>query len=118
MISPVLIEFQNTQPLEDVESRIRQELAELEKFYNRLVSCRVNVEVPSRERRGSVSKVRIDFGIPARDAAMRAGLHGGAEAQQNMEHLEVKAQRKDASMAVHAAFNIARRRLADLTGGS
>jgi len=43
MISPVQIEFRNTQPIEAVESRIRQELAEFEKFYNRLSSCRVEV---------------------------------------------------------------------------
>lgn len=45
MMSPLQIEFHNTPPLEPVETRIRQELAELEKFYNRLVSCRVDVEV-------------------------------------------------------------------------
>ena len=69
MISPLQIEFRNTQPIEAVESRIRQELAEFEKFYNRLVSCRVEVEAPKHERRGSVSKVRIDLGVPAKDAA-------------------------------------------------
>jgi len=44
MISPLQIEFYNTRPTEAVESRIRQELAEFEKFYNRLVSCRIDVE--------------------------------------------------------------------------
>ena len=111
MISPLLIEFQDTRPLEDVESRVRQEFAELEKFYDRLVSCRVRVEVPSHERRGSVAKVRIDFEIPASDV-------GIAEADRKTEHLEVKSRHKDAAMAVHAAFNIARRRMEELTGGS
>jgi hypothetical protein len=115
MILPLQIEFQNTQPIETVEFRIRRELAEFEKFYNRLVSCRVEVEFPKHERRGSVSKVRIDFGVPAEDAATRAEVRG-VEAKQATEHLEVKAQRKDASMAVHAAFNIARRRLKDFVG--
>ena len=68
------------------------------------------MEAPKHERRGSVSKVRIDFGVPAEDAATRAELRG-ITAKQDTEHLEVKAQRKDASMAVHAAFNVARRRL-------
>ena len=117
MISPLQIEFRNTQPIEAVEFRIRQELAEFEKFYNRLVSCRVEVEAPKHERRGSVSKVRIDLGVPAKDAATPAELRG-TEAKQDTEHLEVRAQRKDASMAVHAAFNIARRRLKEFTGGS
>ena len=41
----------------------------------------------------------------------------GLEAKQDTEHLEVRAQRKDASMAVHAAFNVARRRLKEFAGG-
>ena len=114
MIFPLQIEFQNTQPIQAVESRIRQELAEFEKFYSRLLSCRVEVEAPRHDRRGSVSKVRIDLGVPAKDAATVEVR--GAEAKDDTEHLEVRAQRKDASMAVHAAFNVARRRLKDFTG--
>ncbi|MBZ5635599.1 MAG: HPF/RaiA family ribosome-associated protein [Acidobacteriia bacterium] len=117
MIFPLQIEFQNTQPMEAVESRIRQELAEFEKFYSRLLSCRVEVEVPKDEHRGSVSKVRIDLGVPAKDAGTPAELRG-AEVKGDTEHLEVRVQHKDASMAVHAAFNDARRRLTEFTGAS
>lgn len=116
MISPLQIEFRNTQPIETVEFRIRRELAEFEKFYNRLVSCRVEVEAPKHERRGSVSKVRIDFGVPAKDAATPAEVRD-ATVKEDTEHLEVRSQHKDASMAVHAAFNIARRRLKEFAGG-
>jgi hypothetical protein len=110
MIAPLQIEFHNSAPLEAVESRVRQELAELEKFYKRLVSCRVDVEAPEHERRGSICKVRIDFGLAPENAAARARLEG-LEAKQDADHLEVRAHRKDAAMAVHAAFNVARRRL-------
>jgi ribosome-associated translation inhibitor RaiA len=112
VIIPLQIEFQNTQPIEPVEFRIRRELAKLEKFYNRLVSCRVEVELPKHERRGSVSKVRIDFGFPAEDAATPPEVRGVA-VKQDTEHLQVNAQHKDPVMAVHAAFNTARRRLED-----
>jgi len=112
MTSPLQIEFHNARPTEVVESRIRQELAEFEKFYDRLVSCRIDVEAPEHERRGSVSKVRIDFGLPPEDAAAWTALRG-VVFRQGAEHMEVKAQRKDAAMAVHAAFNVARRRLKD-----
>jgi ribosome-associated translation inhibitor RaiA len=115
MISPLQIEFQNTQPTEAVESRIRQELAEFERFYNRLVSCRVEVEAPEHERRGGLCKVRVDFGLPPEDATAWAELRGLA-VKQGADHLEIKAKRKDASMAVHAAFNVARRRLKDFVG--
>jgi ribosome-associated translation inhibitor RaiA len=117
MISALQIDFPHRQPKEDVETRIRQELAEFEKFYNRLVSCRVEVDIPERERRGSVSKVRIDLGVPSGDAAMPAKARG-VEAGQDTEHLQVKAQRKDPAMAVHAAFNIARRQLKDFIGST
>ena len=113
MISPLQIEFHNTPPLEPVESRIRQELAEFEKFYNRLASLRIDVEAPAHERRGSVCKVRIDLGLPTEDAKAWAELQG-LEARQGADHMLVNAQRKDAAMAVHAAFNVARRRLKDL----
>lgn len=116
MMSPLQIEFRNTQPVEAVESRIRQELAEFEKFYNRLVSCRVEVEAPKHERRGSVSKIRIDLGVPPENATIPPEL-GSKAAKPDTAHLEVKANRKDASMAVHAAFNIARRRLKEFAGG-
>ena len=113
MISPLQIEFHNTPPLEPVESRIRQELAEFEKYYNRLASCRIDVEAPEHERRGSVCKVRIDLGLPTEDAKAWAKLQG-LEARKGADHMLVNAQRKDAPMAVHAAFNVARRRLKDL----
>lgn len=116
MIQPLHIEFQNTQPIEDVEFRIRRELAELEKFYSRLVSCRVDVELPEHPRSGAVSEVRIDFGVPAKDAATPAKVRG-ATVKQDIEHLHVKAQHKDPIMAAHAAFNIAHRRLAEFAGG-
>ena len=112
---PLQIEFQNTRPIEPVEFRIRRELAELEKFYNRLVSCRVEVELPKHERRGSVSKIRIDFGVPAEDAATPSEVRG-VPIKQDTKHLHINAQHKDPIMAVHAAFNIARRRIQDFRG--
>jgi hypothetical protein len=110
MLSPLEIDFHNVHDNGSVESRIRQELAELEKFYNRFLSCRVDVEMPPHERRGSVSTVQIDFGLPPEDAA-RAEERGAA-AKEDGGHMKVKSQHKDASMAVHAAFNTARRHLA------
>ena len=95
-----------------VESRIRQELVELEKFYSRLVSCRVEVEAPEHERRGELCKVRVDFGLPLEDATAWAEPEGLAR-KKGSDHFEIEAKRKDPCMAVHAAFNAARRRLKD-----
>jgi len=107
------IEFHKTRPNEEVEFRIRREFAHLEKFYDRLMTCRVDVEAPEHEHRGAVHKIRIDFGFPREDAKEWAELEG-ARNLQGLEHLEVKAQSQDPAMAVHAAFKAARRRLKDL----
>jgi ribosome-associated translation inhibitor RaiA len=115
VIVPLQVLFQNTQPIEKVETRIRQELAELEKFYNHIVSCQVDVEVPEHQRRGSVSKIRIDLGVSRKHAVIKPEP-SSPETKQAAQHLEVKAEHKDVSMAVHAAFNTAHRRLEDFTG--
>jgi ribosome-associated translation inhibitor RaiA len=112
MISPLEIEFRNTPPIEAVESRIRQELAELEKFYTQLAGCRVEVEAPAKERRGAFSKVQVDLDLPAKDAKAWAEWWEAAP-KDGKHHLEIKVKRRDAEMAVHAAFNLARRRLRD-----
>lgn len=110
MAAPLKIEFHNIQPQEAIEFRIHRELAKLEKFYDRFISCRVDVEAPEHQRRGSVFKVRVDFGLHPEDATAWANF-GGATYRQGTEHMEVNAERKDGAMAVHAAFNTARRRL-------
>lgn len=112
MAAPLKIEFHNTQPQEAIEFRVRREFAKLEKFYDRFVSCQVDVEAPEHERRGSVFKVRIDLGLHPEDATAWAKIEG-APLRQGADHMEVNAQRKDGAMAVHAAFNTARRRLKD-----
>lgn len=99
MIVPLEIHFHNTQPIEEAETRVRQEVAELEKFYHWLVSCRVDIELPEHRRHGSLSKVRVHLGVP------------GKTAKQEAEHLELAAEHHDVSMAIHAAFNAAHRRL-------
>ena len=73
----------------------------------------MDVEAPEHERRGSVCKVQSTWAFLRKDAKAWAEL-GGLTPGQGAEHMLVNAQRKDAAMAVHAAFNIARRRLKDL----
>jgi len=112
MNSRLHIEFHNVRSNEEVEFRIRREFAHLQKFYNRLMTCRVDIEAPEHEHRGAMHKIRIDFGFPREDAKEWAELEG-ATGRQGLEHLEVKAQSKNPAMAVHAAFKAARRRLKD-----
>ena len=112
MAAPLKIEFHNTRPQEGLKFQICREFAKLEKFYDRFVTCLVDVEAPEHKYRRSVFKVRIDFGLQPEDATARA-KYSGVEFRQGAEHMQVNAQRKDGAMAVHAAFNTARRRLKD-----
>jgi ribosome-associated translation inhibitor RaiA len=112
MNSQLQIEFRNTAPIEAVESRIRQELAELEKFYNRLAGCRVEIEAPAHERRGGLSKVLVDLELPTEDAKAWAEWRE-ISPKDGKHNLQIKAKHRDASMAVHAAFNLARQQLRD-----
>ena len=105
MPSVLQISFHNSEPIDDVQTRVRQELAELEKFENRIMSCNVDIYLPEHPHRASVSKVQIGFGLP-----------GSVETKTEPQHLEVKAQHKNAEMAVHGAFNKARRYLSDFKG--
>ncbi|HEY7305378.1 MAG TPA: hypothetical protein VH601_14745 [Bryobacteraceae bacterium] len=84
MVLPLEIEFHNRRPIEDVETRIWQEVAELEKFYNRIFGCRVDVELPSHSRRASVAEVRLLFRVPTKDAATPAEFRGGAANTEGM----------------------------------
>lgn len=62
MIVPVQIAFRNMKPSEAVDARVREEVQKLESFYNRIMRCRVIVEIPHRHhRRGDIFHVRIDM---------------------------------------------------------
>ncbi|HYA18580.1 MAG TPA: HPF/RaiA family ribosome-associated protein [Bryobacteraceae bacterium] len=114
MIDPLEIEFENVKSTEPLQTRVRQELAEFEKYYGRLLSCRVEIRGPEHERRGSASNVtvRIDFGLRPEDVV--APEFRELAVKPESEHMEVTAEHKDPEMAVHAAFNDARRRLKDV----
>lgn len=119
MILPVQITFRNLESSEPLDTLIRGEVAELEKYYDRITSCRVVVEVPERHHRsGSIYHVRIDLGVPGGEVVVKEGpsLHGAAqdtEEEKAEKHLEVDVPHKDVRLAVRDAFRKARRRLQD-----
>jgi cold shock CspA family protein len=74
---PLQITFRGVPPSETLVARIRTKAQELERFYGRLVSCRVIVEaLHRRHRKGRLYHVRVDVGVPggelvvSRDPAM------------------------------------------------
>ena len=62
---PLEIAARNVQLAESDEAAIRDRVAKLADLYDRLVSCRVAVELPHRHRRSGVTySVRIDMTVP------------------------------------------------------
>ncbi len=78
------------------ESLIEKKTAKLERFYDRLTSCRVVIEGPEKHRKaGSLFNVRIQLGVP------------GGEITINRQAED------DLTAAIHAAFDAATRKLQD-----
>jgi len=119
MILPVQITFRNLESSKPLDTLIRGQVEELEKYYGRIISCRVVVEVPERHHRsGSIYHVRIDLGVPGGEVVVKEGpsLHGAAQdvgEEKAEKHLEVDVPHKDVRLAIRDAFRKARRRLQD-----
>lgn len=71
---PILLEvsYRNVEPSQAIERRILSGLARLEKVCDRIVGCRVMVELPNRRHRtGNLYHVRIDVSIPGDDLLVK-----------------------------------------------
>jgi len=65
---PPEISYRDFDPSDDLKARVEAEIARLERFYDRITSCRVVVEQPHRRRRsGNLYHVRIDVTVPGRE---------------------------------------------------
>ena len=116
MNCPLELEFHNTHPIGTVETRVRQELAELEKFYDRIAKCRVDVELPHHRRKGSLSEVRVELRVPVEDAITPPAIRGAVVVDGDKECIHVTAHHKDPLLAAHEAFTTLRQRVEDFTG--
>lgn len=88
-------------PSEPIEAAIREKAKRLDRFYDRIMGCRVVVEAPHRShRKGKVYHVRIDLTVPGSELLVKRDppMHGAHE---------------DIYVAVRDAFNAAGRKLQD-----
>ena len=114
---PIQITFRNMKSSEAVEARIREEAAKLEKFYDRLISCRVMVEMPHRhQQQGIPFHIRIDLGVPNGEIVVKhePSLHATVRKTEVINRTKkqfTEAPRKDIYVAIHDAFKTARRQL-------
>lgn len=94
---PLQINFRNVDPSPALESVIREQAAKLERFCQYITSCRVVVEIPHRhQHQGKLYSVRIDMTVPQGELAV--------DRQHPLDHTH-----EDAAVAVHDAFDAARR---------
>ena len=121
MIRPVQITFRNMGHSVPLEEEIRARVAWLDRFSPDLVGCRVVVEVPHRHHeRGRPVHVVVELSLPGENAVVshEPTLHGHLKDTHAGEHHkdgDVDAAHKDALVAIHEAFDAARRRLEDFT---
>ena len=93
---PLQITIRDIDQSEALETHIRDKAKKLDEFFDRIMSCRVVVEVPHKHHhQGKHFNVRIDIGVP------------GSEIVVNRDHAE------DVYVALRDAFDAARRQLED-----
>jgi len=98
---PLQITFRDVPRSAAVEARIREQAAELDQFYDRIMSCRVVIEAPHRHHhQGRLYGVRIDLSVPGRELVI------GREPSQHHAH-------EDVFVAIRDAFDAATRQLED-----
>lgn len=113
---PILISFRNMSVSPVLEDEARERVAWLESFYPGIVGCRVVLEVPHRHRRrGRPLHVRIEVSLPGEDVIVNhePALDVTTRSASHKSD-ELDGRRKDAHVAIHEAFDVARRRLEDV----
>ncbi|TAM46635.1 MAG: HPF/RaiA family ribosome-associated protein [Gammaproteobacteria bacterium] len=98
---PLQVVFRNMEPSAAIEGRIRERAASLERYHDRIMSCRVAVELHHRHhQQGNLFRVRVDLKVPEGEivASRTPDAHQAHE---------------DVYVAIRDAFDAARRQLED-----
>ncbi|MEQ6341555.1 MAG: HPF/RaiA family ribosome-associated protein [Gammaproteobacteria bacterium] len=98
---PLQVTFRNMSPSELVEADVRKRAAKLDEFYDRIMSCRIMVELHNpRHRQGNLYHVRVDLTVPNGEiVASRASPEHHAH--------------EDVYVAIRDAFDAVERQLED-----
>jgi cold shock CspA family protein len=103
---PLEIAFHNIHSTPWAEEEIRTRVADLERLYGRLQSCRVRIDQRAKDLTGAIPPVvHIELGIPGRTDLV---------VSHEPDHLLRKYKHPDLHNAIHEAFRIAERQLLDL----
>jgi ribosomal subunit interface protein len=95
---PLQITGRNFELTEAIESEIRQKAEKLDKFYDRIMRCRVVVESPHRHRhQGKLYNIHIYMTLPGSELIVKRKPH------------------EDLYVVIRDSFNAARRKLEDFS---
>jgi ribosomal subunit interface protein len=91
---PLQVTFRNIPHSDAIEANIKEKASKLDRFCERVMSCRVVVEAPQRrQHQGKLYSVRIDLTVPGKELAV------------------TREENEDVYVAVRDAFDAACRRL-------
>lgn len=118
MLVPVQVTFRNIKDMAGLEEMVQKEAAKLERFYDRISSCRVVVERPQRAQTSKLFHVRIDLGLPNGELVVKhtPTLHGALQdtkTEKSRQEAESVLTHKSPERAIHEAFHEMRRQLQD-----
>jgi hypothetical protein len=117
---PTTVTFRGLAHSDALEADVREQVARLEQFYGGIVGCRVLIEVPHRHQRGGRHfHVRVEVTVPGGAPIVvshEPSLHGSlkdAEEEEHHRNAEIESVQRYRRVAVHQAFDAARRQLQD-----
>ena len=118
MLLPVQMTFRNMRDLAGLEEMVQKEAAKLERFYDRISSCRVVVERPQRAESSKLYHVRIDLGLPNGKLVVKhtptlQGTLQDIKTEESRREADSVLAHKSPERAIHEAFHEMRRQLQD-----
>lgn len=91
---PLQITFRDIPPSEAIEAAIREKAQKLERYFDRITSCRVIVEAPHKHHhKGKLYEVSINITIPGHEIVVSRDNHD------RHEHEDIYVSIRDAFMA-------------------
>ena len=119
MTRPLQVTFRHMAAAPVLEEEVRARAAWLETFYSEIVGCRVLIEFPHRHRsQGRPVHIRVELSLPGEDIVVnqettRHVTLGDARSEIVRRTLAGQPDHRDVVVAIHDAFDVARRRLED-----
>lgn len=119
MIPTIQTTFRGMSPDDSIESIVRDEAAKLERFFDRITSCRVVVAKPHRHKRqGSHYQVSIIVNVPGKELVTNSSPNDhamlvGSETDRESKSVEFEAFKKNPELAIRDAFRKSARQLQD-----